>query len=113
MPQFISITASHIQDATGTALASGVLSFQATDHTGAPISFRVGSSGQVIHGPVSTPIVNGAISGFQVADPSQTIPAGFTYRITVANSSGLPVLAYYKVSVSGSTWNFDTYLPNS
>ena len=112
MSAYIAITATSIQDASGTPLPSGLLSFQATDQTGAPLVFHVGGTGTVVSKPITTPINAGAINSFQVPDPSQAAPADFYYRIVITDASGLPVLIYRNVPVMGTTWSFDTYTPS-
>ncbi len=113
MSNYITITATSIQNAAGTPLASGTLSFQAVDNTGSPIAFRVGGNGQVITSPVITPISAGAIGSFQVADPSQAAPSGFYYRVVISDASGQTVAKYTDVVVSGPTWALDSYIPTT
>jgi hypothetical protein len=113
MSNYITITATSIQNAAGTPLASGTLSFQATDQTGAPIAFRAGGNGQVITSPAITPISAGAIGSFQVANPATAAPSGFYYRIVITDSTGQPVAKYTGVVVSGTTWSLDSYIPTT
>jgi len=113
MSNYITITAANIKDASGNPLASGTLTFQATDPTGAPLAFLVGGVGQAVISPVSTAITNGAIGSFQVANPAYTVPVNILYRVTVADSAGKVILKYSNVAVSGTSWNFDTYIPTT
>jgi hypothetical protein len=73
---FSSVTATKIQNASGTLLVTGQLCFLGTDQNNIPISFQAGGGGQVYKRPVCTAVTNGVISGFQVANPGVTSPQG-------------------------------------
>jgi hypothetical protein len=105
-----SVTASNIVDATNTKIASGTLCFIGTDASDNPIGYQIGGGGQVVLTPACTPITNGAISGFSVANPALTSPANIAYRITVSDSHTL-VRTDKLVQFTGSPFNYDTYVP--
>ena len=121
---FTTVTASHIQNASGTALSSGQICFQGTDANDQPISFRAGGSGgQVIASKVCKSISAGTISGggISVADTALTAPVNVCYRVTVTDLSTGQVVLYYPQAQSspkcgpqptGTTWSLDSYQPN-
>jgi hypothetical protein len=85
---FTTVTATNIQDGTGTKLPAGKLCFQATDQNDSPIAFRAGGGGQAINKSVCRDVAAGALtSSFQVANPANTSPLNILYRITVTNGS--------------------------
>jgi hypothetical protein len=108
---FTTVTATNIQDGTGTKLPAGKLCFQATDQNDSPIAFRAGGGGQAINKSVCRDVAVGALtSSFQVANPANTSPLNILYRITVTNGSS-EVVRYTKVDIqpqtSGGVFNFD------
>lgn len=115
MANFTAISGSNITDIKGTKLASGVISFLGTDNMDQPISFQIGGGGQALRTSITSPVVAGVITGFNVPDPGSTQPSGIFYRVTVIDSStGLEVLRYRLVSFTGATFNFDSYVsPNA
>jgi len=100
------VTATNIQDASGTKLTSGLLCFQATDAASNPISFQAGGEGQIITKPFCTAITNGAIGAFHVPDSNLTKPAGVYYTISVQPGN---LLNYERVRVTTSPWSLDSY----
>lgn len=108
---YTTITAANITDASGAKLASGSLCFQGTGAAGNPISYQAGGGGQVIRTPVCFTVTNGAVSAAQVANPALTDPAGVLYHITVTDTTGTVVIDDPLVSLAGSTWSFDAYVP--
>jgi hypothetical protein len=119
--QFTTVTASNIQDVSGSKLSSGQFCVDATlavnasnDTTASEISFQAGGGGQVIRGPICTSVTNGAIGTFQVPNSGDTLPPNVPYHLYVLSvaGGGKHLLDYYQVSITGSTWNFDTYNPN-
>lgn len=105
------VTAANIQKA-GAPLASGTLCFTATDANDAPIGFRIGGGGQEVIAPYCAVVTNGAIAGFQVANPANTSPANIEYRIEVFDQY-TRVLKYAGVQFSGATFNLDNYVPSA
>ncbi|MGI4812480.1 MAG: LamG domain-containing protein [Janthinobacterium lividum] len=111
---FTTVTASLLQDSTGTPLTNATIHFLPVTNAGAPISFRAGSNGQVSAQRVQTNIVNGAFT-IQLADTSETVPINVGYKVTIINNvSGDSLLGagYGCVQPFGSTWSFDTFTPD-
>ena len=112
---FTTVSAAHLQDASGTVVANATISFAPVDNSGNPISFRSGgTAGQVISRPITAAVSNGVFS-VSVADTTLTTPVNVGYRVTVTdNVSGEVILArgYECVQPSGLTYSFDTYTPN-
>lgn len=119
--QWTTVTASHIYGGTSDLglLPAGTISFQATDNNGQFIAYQVGGTGQQINWPLVCAITNGTIAAAcNVADTTQTNPMDICYFITVKNSQGTIVLGgsptsgYQCAQPSGTTWNFDSFVPN-
>ena len=119
--QWTAVTASHIYGGTSDLglLPAGTISFQATDNNGQSIAYQVGGTGQQVNWPLVCAITTGAITGAcNVADTTQTNPMDICYSITVKNSQGTIVLGgspnsgYQCAQPSGTTWNFDVFVPN-
>ena len=109
MANYTNVTASNICDAAGNKLASGTISFQATDAGNRPIVFQVGGGGQVVTTPATATITNGACS-LQVADSASTNPSGILYRITITDTTLNRVVATLSlVTITGATFNLDAY----
>jgi hypothetical protein len=111
MANYTSVTASNICDAAGNKMASGTVSFQATDAANQPLNFQVGGGGQVVTTPATAAITAGVIAGgFQVADSANTSPAGILYRITITDTTlNRAVVTYSLVTVTGTTFSLDTF----
>lgn len=108
---FIPFVAVNIQDVSGAALAAGTLLIQPTDGNNLPITARAGGAGGQMVGKVIWPIAAGSVGTQSIADVSETSPAWISYRITVLDPQG-HILAIYKgVQPTGSSFNFDTYVP--
>jgi hypothetical protein len=106
------VTASHItSNATGgqELLASGTLSFQATDQNNNPIVFQIGGGGQQISAPMKTGISSGAIGTFYVPDPAATNPAGIYYHVTIYEGAQNVYDCKGVQWGASSTFNFDDY----
>src|SRR5438067_403396 len=112
MANYTSVIAANIADASGNKLANGTISFLGTDVNNHPINFQVGGGGQVINRAVTATVTNGAItSGFVVANPANTLPAGIFYQVVIFdNATQQTVASYSLVSFSGDTFNFDNYM---
>ena len=112
---YTTVSASYLQDATGTPITNATISFQPVDNKGNPLSFRAGgTSGQVISQPVTATVTAGAFS-LSLADTTLTTPANVGYAVTVKdNITGKSLLGngYGCVQPSGSTWSLDSYVPN-
>lgn len=114
---FLQVTASHVQNASGTALSSGTISFQGTDANNNVISYQAGGGGAVITTAVTASIVNGVItspSPFLIANPANTSPANVRYHVqilqgsrVIANFTGVNLCAQGAVCASGFVFNFD------
>ena len=133
--QWISITASHIQNSTGSGglLATGQLCAQPVDISNHPLAVSAGGGGMILSTPACTPVVAGAISGFQLPDTSLTTPINACFRITVKDANGIPQIpaagyncvqpssvdgvgttAHVWCTTSGTTTcNLDLYPPSS
>lgn len=105
------VTASNIIWTDGTKV-TGTICFTATDVADTPISFRVGGGGQVVGKPACSPVTVGVIASLQVPNPDTTTPAHIRYRIDVTDPAG-DSLRYTKVTFSGTTFNFDNYVPTT
>lgn len=114
---FLQVTASHVQNASGTALSGGTISFQGTDANNNVISYQAGGGGAVITTAVTASIVNGVItspSPFLIANPANTSPANVRYHVqilqgsrVIANFIGVNLCAQGTVCTSGFVFNFD------
>lgn len=110
---YIPVSAKAIQYAGGqnppTLLAGGELCFLGTDANDTPIAFQPGGSGQVVSLAACTPIANGAIFGFSIANPALTTPQNIRYRITITGPYGHGLLySCPNVAVAAPSFNFDT-----
>lgn len=114
--QYTTVSAQHLQDATGNPVANATISFTPTNNAGTVISFRAGGTGgQTIGYPVSTLVTNGVFS-ITLADTTLTDPINVCYSATLTSNitgKALPFVGYSCIQPSGSTWNFDAYIPNS
>jgi len=106
------VTATNITDLNQQKLAAGQLCFMATDQNDNPVSVGVGGGGQVVRRQYCSQVTAGVVTTFTVPNPTNTLPAGVYYRVTVRDSStGQEVLRYTQVSFTGASFNFDTYAP--
>src|SRR5206468_12995385 len=106
------VSASNITDLNQQKLTAGNLCFLITDQTDNPISVMVGGGGQSLQRPYCSPVANGVVTSFTVPNPSTTAPANICYRVTATDSStGQTVLRYSCVQFTGTTFNFDAYVP--
>jgi hypothetical protein len=106
------VTATNITDFNQQKLAAGQLCFMATDQNDNPISTGVGGGGQLLRRQYCSQVTAGVVTTFTVPNPTNTLPAGVYYRVTVKDSStGQEVLRYTQVSFTGTSFNFDTYAP--
>lgn len=112
---YTTVSASHLQDATGTNITNATIWFQPVDNKGKPLSFRSGGTeGQTVSTPVTATVTNGAFS-VVLADTTLTQPANVGYSVTVLdNLTGRNLLGsgYECIQPTGSTWSFDAYVPN-
>jgi hypothetical protein len=109
---FSTVTASKIQDASGSLLANGTISPLGVGANNQPISFEAGGGGQVItEAPIWT-VTNGAIVGTKtLANSLYTNPVGVQYQFTITDSSTQNTTVLCCATVSGSTWSLDTWIP--
>lgn len=118
----VSVTASHIVDSTGTPLASGVVYFAPVDTSGNPISYHMNGLGQALSRPVSATVTNGAFS-LTLPNTSLTTPLNVCFSVSVIDNNtgqnvlggGYSCLQPSSTSTSwctGTTCNFDNYVPN-
>jgi hypothetical protein len=111
---FTALLAQNIQDSTGTPLAAGTLSVQPTDAYDNPIAASAGGAngGLITVKPVSFPVTAGELPGTAwVPDVSLTRPQYISYRFTVRNALGEPLLILRNVQPDGPSLNLDTYTP--
>ena len=63
-------------------------------------------------GSYCSQVTAGGVTPFTVPNPTNTLPPGVYYRVTVRDSStGQEVLRYTQVSFAGTSFNFDNYAP--
>jgi hypothetical protein len=106
------VSAANITDLNQQKLAAGQLCFLATDQSDNPISIGIGGGGQALRRQYCAQITAGGVTPFTVPNPTNTLPPGVYYRVTVKDSStGQEVLRYAQVSFAGSSFNFDNYTP--
>lgn len=111
---YTTVSASNLKDATGTNVSNATICFQPVLSDGTPTSFRSGGTeGQTISTPVTATVVNGAFTCV-LADCTLTTPANVAFATTVIdNLTGKSLLGSgYLIQPSGSTWSFDSYVPN-
>src|SRR5581483_11118604 len=116
MPGMTTISATNLCDSSGNKISNATISFQPCNNDGAPLSFRVNGSGQVIRRPISTQVASGAFS-LDLADTSLTSPVNIGFLVTVIdNVSGNVLLggidSGYIIQPTGATWSFDAFVPN-
>ena len=86
--------------------------FLATDQNDNPISIGIGGGGQALRRQYCSQVTAGGVTPFTVPNPTNTLPTGVYYRVTVKDSStGQEVLRYTQVSFAGTSFNFDNYAP--
>jgi hypothetical protein len=106
------VTATNITDLNQQKLAAGQLCFLATDQNDNPISIGIGGGGQALRRQYCAQVTAGGVTAFTVPNPTNTLPTGVYYRVTVRDSStGQEVLRYTQVSFAGTSFNFDNYAP--
>ncbi len=110
---YTSVTGSNLTDLNGNKLAQGTICFLGTDQADQPVNFGLSGGGQVLRRPSCFTVTNGVIAtGAQIPNPATTSPTGILYRITVTDTQTKQVvLVYNRVSLQGSSWDFDTYQP--
>src|SRR5580658_6387350 len=70
---YVSVTATHLQDSTGTLIANATISFAPVNNSGIPISYKVNGNGQATSRPVTVVVTSGAFT-IQLADTALTSP---------------------------------------
>ena len=113
MSDTLTITASNIRDASGTVIATGTFSVQATDQYDVPIPFGIGTTAQATKSPVTKPIHDGAVTGLTLGNPASSRPSNILYKITIQDTSQSPTVTtvYKKVHIvddGSGNWSFDT-----
>jgi len=111
---YTSVSAANLCDATGTKIANATIYFQPCNNNGVKLSFRAGGAGgQVVDQPVSATVASGVFT-VQLADTTLTEPVNVGYLVTcVDNVTGNQLLgAGYIIQPSGSSWSFDSFIPN-
>jgi hypothetical protein len=125
--QTVTVSGSNITDSTGTAMASGTITFTPSDTSGHWLSYKMGGHGQTLALPVTATVTNGAFS-ITLPDTNTTNPINVCFAVTVTdNVTGDSVLGpgYSCVQPGSQTanasWctgsplvcNFDNYVPNN
>ncbi|MBZ5508949.1 MAG: hypothetical protein LAO78_26110 [Acidobacteriia bacterium] len=106
------VSATNITDLNQQKLGAGQLCFLATDQNDDTISIGVGGGGQALRRQFCSPVTVGGVTPFTVPNPTNTLPPGVYYRVTVKDTStGQEVLRYTQVSFAGTSFNFDNYAP--
>lgn len=112
--QSSSITATQIQDLSGTLLASGYYELTPVNSAGRPTAFTACGGGQVLPITYYWPITNGAISGVSVPDTSCTTPSNVGYMVIIADKNKTPIVQYQQpIHPTGSPWSFDAWSPTT
>lgn len=124
---YVTVSASHLTDSTGTAITNATVAFAPTSNAGTPIGYRVNGAGQAITSPVTAAVTSGAFT-ITLADTNLTAPQNVCFSVTVTdNTSGNILLggsgsgyscvqpAYSTTSpnawCSAGVCNFDNYYP--
>lgn len=105
-----SITATHVADPSGTAIASGLLCFMPVDATDKITGFRSGST-QVAAVEKCFVVSNGVMQSGATVVPT---PAGIYYHIRLRNRQQTTTIMrdYGMTVITGSSWTLDTYDPS-
>jgi hypothetical protein len=104
--QYIPVVAtSCIRDASGSLIASGTFTVQATDDQNRPLAFRIDTTtGQAVTAPVVWTVTTGTLSaGFgtlQLADPTQTSPLNIKYHFSIKNLATGNITNYSLITIS-------------
>ncbi len=111
MPGITVVSASNIQDATGSLLTAGTIIFK-------PVSsltfglINVTNTGPVSNAPVSAVIRKGAFR-VSLADTSLASPANFGYAVSVTDDlKNEEVIRYQCIQPFGANWSLDTFVDN-
>jgi hypothetical protein len=114
----VTVSGSHVVDASGTVLPSGTMKFSPTDNNGNPIGFRT-ANGQAVQTAPQATVTNGVFSQVLADAFTSGGVALVCYNVTLTdNGSGNVVQSWPCVQPSavvtsswctGSTCNFDNY----
>ncbi len=119
---YTTITAGQIVDASGSPLAAGQITFQATDGNGKVIAFMPYQGGQAVTTPVSCNIAGGVITtaasggACRLANTALTTPLNICFAVTITdNVTGdqLQGPGNTCFQPKGSTTSFDQYQPDT
>ena len=110
---YTTVSSTKLTDSSGNLVTNATIYFQPCDSLGHWLSYRVNGTGQAIWKAVSAQVTNGAFT-VVLADTTLTAPTNICYLVTVVdNVSNQPLLGPgYYIQPSGSTWSFDTFVPN-
>ena len=110
---YTTVSAQYCTDAAGNLISNATISFQPCNNQGVAISFRVGATGQVVSRAVLAQVNSGAFS-INLPDTTLTSPANVAYLVTITDNTTRQSLLGpgYTIQPFGSTWNFDTFVPN-
>lgn len=99
----------------GGAKITGSFCVVPTDNAGNGINLTTPSGQQFSPlQPLCFPITNGVLSNVAIVpDTALTQPANACYRLTVSDSKGVQIGIYPCIQPTGSTWNFDAYVPST
>lgn len=118
--QTVTVTASHLQNASG-QLISGYVYLQPTLTSGQPTWYRAPGGGTVSSAAVPVPVVNGVLS-VTLPDTTLTYPANLCFTMTYPQGSlatGYNCLQPHTTAYNSSDWcqagvcNLDNYLPGN
>ena len=102
------VTATHVADASGAAIPSGLLCFEPVDATGAVTGFRVGSI-QVVAQERCFLVSNGSIG---TGNTLVSTPTSLYYHIRVRSRQQTVIRDFGLTGITGSSWTLDTFDPN-
>lgn len=98
----------------GGAKITGSFCVVPTDQSGNGINITTPSGQQFSPlQPLCFPVTNGVLSNVAIVpDTTLTQPVNPCYKLTVSDSRGNQIGTYPCIQPSGTTWNFDSYVPS-
>jgi hypothetical protein len=115
LAQWTTIEATKITDgrAANHMLTSGKICFLGVDANGAALGFEIAGGGQNVKTPYCATVTNGVGAALSVPDAALTAPV-IAYKIIVNDGhSDVRTDITQGGIVSGSSWNYDNYIPST